>query len=419
MPNLTTTQLNQFVKETFDTVIHESFAFNTQTLKLFKQVTPEDVTSIGRYFTIQTKSNRSYGSQASEGGAFPATGRLEDVKALVNYRSQFSSFGFSGDVLDLANNKTLQDAFKRTVEDTTMSFDERQNFFLFGDGSGSLGTVSSISTNDITMTNTVALPFGSRLVYINDLINAYNVGGSAYRSGDMNVTAINRSTDVVSVDAAAASIAGNDVLVYKGSYGYAPQGIPYHVADSGTWLGLSRTTYPTLRSAVYDASSASLDWDMFDAAILKANLQQGDTVPQNDYKIIMHPVQIKNLKATARNASNVLFNAQIGGTSKADLGIGDVMLNGMSCYGDQWCAPSDVWGLRLSDWNYEQVAPRQLYKHNDGSVLIQSLASSTTYGDAKEGRVYARYNVVCKAPFRQFRIKNVNFSTSDTRIARV
>jgi hypothetical protein len=60
-----------------------------------------------------------------------------------------------------------------------------------------------------------------------------------------------------------------------------------------------------------------------------------------------------------------------------------------------------------------------MYKHGDGNVFIQSLASATSYGDAKEGRVYSRYNIVCKKPYRQFRIKNVNFSTAETRIQRM
>jgi hypothetical protein len=70
----------------------------------------------------------------------------------------------------------------------------------------------------------------------------------------------------------------------------------------------------------------------------------------------------------------------------------------------------------MSDWAIEEVAPRQLYKHGDGQIFIQKLASGPVYADAKEGRVYWRYNLVCKAPFRQFRIKNLMFDTALTRI---
>src|SRR4051812_9311717 len=106
MANLTTTQINNSVKETLDAMIYESYAKNTKTLKLFqKEVPTEDITSIGRYFSIQVESNQSYGSMATEGGAFPAAGRFVDAKALVNYRSQFASFAFTGDVADLADKK--------------------------------------------------------------------------------------------------------------------------------------------------------------------------------------------------------------------------------------------------------------------------------------------------------------------------
>lgn len=421
MANLTTTQANVAVKELIDPLIHASYDFNMRTLKLIKkQASTEGVTSLGRYFTVQVGSNESYGSASSEGGAFPATGRYEDVRCLVNYRSQFSSFGFTGDVLDLAGNHELMNNFKRTVKDTTESFDEKQNLFLFGTGNGVLGVIDSISTNDITMLNTVANGYGARNIRKNQILNAYDQSGAAYRSGDMTVTSVARSTDIVTVDAAAGSIASDDddVLVFKGSYGYATNGFAYNVADSGTFFGQSRTTYPSLKSTVHDAASSSIDWDMLELAVLKATNVQGDSAMMDDYTLICHPVQIKNLKAAARAAAGATFNTSMGGTKVADLGIQDVAYNGMKFHADSSCSPSDIWGLRLGDWAIEEAAPRQLYKHNDGSILIQQLAASTSYGDAKEGRVYWRYNLACKTPYRQFRIKNVNFATGDTRIQR-
>jgi protein-tyrosine-phosphatase len=418
----TTTQLNQIVKETFDTMIHESYDFNVGTMKRFKKEVPtEDITSLGRYFAIQISSNESYGSQSTEGGAFPAAGKLEDIKALVNYRSQFSSFKFTGDVEDLATNKTLTNALKRIVKDTTESFDEKQNYFLFGNGTGVLGVIDSISSDDITMLNTVANSQGARAIRKGQLLQAYDVSGTAYRTGDMVVEGVNRTTDVVTVDTAAAAIASDDddVLVFKGSYGYAPQGFAYHVADSGTWLGLNRTNYPSLRSVIHDAASASLDQDMIELAALKSRNVRGDAAPKFDYILVMHPVQHKNLRAAIRQANGISFNANLNGNETMDLSVKNVTPNGMEIVEDSWCAPSDVWGLRTEDWAIEEVAPRQMYKHGDGNVFIQSIASGgTSYADEKEGRVYARYNIVCKKPFRQFRIKNVNFSTAETRIAR-
>lgn len=421
MPNLTTTQANKYVKETLDPMIHGSYDFNQTTMKKFKKEVPtEDITPIGRYFVIQTQSNESYGSQATEGGAFPAVGRLQDQKALINYRSQFSSFGWTGDVEDLIDNKQLMNSQKRTIRDTTESFDEKQAFFLFGDGNGVLGVIDSISTNDITMLNDVTHGYGARPVRAGQLLNAYDQSGAAYRVGDMTVNSVNRSTDVVAVDAAAAAIASDDddVLVFKGSYGFAPQGFLYHVADSGTWLGLSRSTYPSLQATVHDAASATIDWDMVDIAFLKARNARGDAAPKFDYMLVSHPVNHKNLRATARSNGSIHFNGQLSGNQKMDLMVQDVAIAGLELIEDSWCSPSDLFGIKTEDWAIEEVVPRQLYKHNDGSIMIQQIASSTAYGDAKEGRVYWRYNIVCKKPYRQFRLKNINFSISETRIKR-
>jgi hypothetical protein len=389
MPNSTTTQLNQTVKETFDAVIQDSFEDNMTTLKYIKRtVGSEDITSVGRYFAIKVQSNESYGGVA-EGGAFPTSGRMVDVQALINYRSQFKSFAF-----------------------------------MFGDGTGILGQIDSEATPAITMLNTVAYPMGARGIRAGMVLNAYDVSGSAYRTTgitDMTVQSVARSTDIITMDSAATDIADDDddVLVFKNHYNLAPLGFKYHVADSGTWLGLSRTTYPNLKSVVHDASSATIDWDMLEIADLKSRNVKGDSSPKFDSLLITHPVNHKNLRASARSGGNLQFNANVAGNAKMDLLVKDVTPGGQRIVEDLDCPPSDLYGIRTDDWALEEVAPRQLYKHNDGSVFIQQIASSTNYGDAKEGRIYWRYNPVCKAPFRQYRIKNINFSAAETRIQRM
>lgn len=419
----TTTNLNKTVKELFDPVIQESFANNMPTLSRFKREVPtEGITSIGRYFAIQVQSNESYGSQATEGGQFPSVGAMVDVKALVNYRSQFKSFGFTGDVEDLAGNRTLQNYLTRIIKDSTESFDAQQGFFLFGSGDGVLAQIDVANTNDITCLNSVTYPHGARAIRAGQVLNAYDVSGTAYRSGDMVVTSVARSTDIVSVDSAAGSIASDDddVFVFKSSYNYAPQGLKYHVNDaSTTWLTLSRGTYPNLKSTVYDAASATLDWDTIEIADQRSRNIVGDAAPKFNKLLIMHPVQHRALRSSARSSGNLQFNANLAGNKKMDLLVQDVTPGGQEIVEDSNCGASDVWGLNMSDWAIEEVAPRQLYKHNNGDTFIQTIAASTAYGDAKEGRVYWRYNHVCKAPYRQYRIKNLNFSTSDTRISRM
>ena len=421
----TTTQLNQIVKETFDTMIHESYDFNVGTMKRFKKAVPtEDITALGRYFAIQVQSNESYGSQSTEGGAFPVAGNLVDIKALVTYKSQFASFKFTGDVEDLATNKTLTNALKRIVKDTTEAYDEKQNYFLFGNGTGSLGVVNVVTDNvspaadTFSMYNTVAQSQGARALRAGQVISAYSSAGTK-RTNNMTVTSVNRSNDTVTVPDISTGLVQDDIITFADSYNYAPQGFAYHIADSGQWLGLNRANYPSLNSVIHDAASASLDQDMIELVALKSRNVRGDAAPKFDYALVMHPVQHKNLRAAIRSASNIDFQASLAGNEKMDLSVREVSPNGMEIIEDSWCAPSDVWGVRMSDWAIEEVAPRQMYKHGDGNVFIQSLAGSTAYADAKEGRVYARYNIVCKKPYRQFRIKNVNFNKEETRIARM
>lgn len=420
MPNATTTQLNVTVRETLDAAIQSTYEHNMPVLSRFKKTVPtEDITNIGRYFTLQVQSNESYGSPA-EGAAFPSAGRMVDVKALVNYRNQFASFAFTGEVEDLATNKTLRNYLTRIVKDTTESFDEKQEWFLFGDGTGRIGQVDSITSNDITMLNTVTYSHGSNFFRAGQVINAYDISGTAYRTGDMTVTGVTRSTDVVAVDSAASGVASDDddVLVFKGGYNLAPQGLPYHVSDASSWLGLTRNTYPSLKSIVHDAASASIDFDMIEIADLKARNVMGDSAAKFGRVLVMHPVQHKNLRSLARSSGNVQFNAQMSGNQKIDLLVKDTAPGGQEIIEASWCPPADVYGLKLEDFAIEQVGERGLYKHNGGDTFIQQIASSTAYGDAKEGRVYWRYNLVCKNPRNSYRIKNLAYTAAETRPAR-
>ena len=252
-------------------------------------------------------------------------------------------------------------------------------------------------------------------------LNAYDISGTAYRSGDMVVSSVNRSTDVVSVDSAAASIASDDddILVFEDSYNTVAQGLLYHVNNSSTtWLGLTRSAVPGINSLVYDAASASIDFDIVEAAEQRSQNIRGDGAPAFEFLWFTHPVQKRYLRSLARSSGNVSFNAQMAGNKNIDLIVKDVTPAGSEIVASSWCAPSDMFGLRMADWSIQEVQPRQIYKHNNGDIFIQSLGASTTYADAKQGRIYWRYNFLCRNPAKQLRIKNLNFATADTRIAR-
>jgi hypothetical protein len=108
----------------------------------------------------------------------------------------------------------------------------------------------------------------------------------------------------------------------------------------------------------------------------------------------------------------------LAGNKNIDLIVKDVTPAGSEIVTSSWCTPSDMYGLRMQDWSIQEVQPRQLYKHSDGNIFQQSLGAATVYKDAKEGRIYWRYNFLCKNPAKQLRIKNLNFATADCRIKR-
>lgn len=423
-----TSDSNNVVKEILDATIHASYENNVTTLNKFKkEAAVEEINGRGRYFAVQVQDNESYGSMTSEGGAFPTSVDMVDVKPLINYRSQFASFDFTGDVEDLRNKKSLQDLVTRVVKNTTKAFDEKQDFFLFGDGSGTIATATAGVTSETwPFAKEVGAGLGANFVRAGQLLSVMDVSATPDADlGDVTVSSVNRSTDVVTFAGSdlstingSTTLVDGDYVVFRDSFNYAPLGFKYHI-NTTDWLGITRSTYTSLNGVIYDAASASIDFDMIENALLKSRNARGDMAPKFDYLFIMHPVQHKNLRTLARDSGNVQFNAKLNGNEKADLMIRDIGLGGAMIHESSNCDPSDVWGIRLEDWSIEEVVPRQLYQHGSGEIFVQQInSSSNVYNDAKEGRVYWRYNPLCRAPHRQFRIKNVNFDSTEVTIQR-
>lgn len=160
-----------------------------------------------------------------------------------------------------SNEKAIENAVKREVANSMKQFRTFLDMILNTAGNAVIGTITSVSTNTLTMT----VPFGAALVYVGQPVQVYDATLTTNR-GTATVTESDpiSATQTIVLDAAPAGTIATDLLVYDGVTGASPVGlfgIPYHQnnATTGVWLNLNRATYPTqLQTPSVNASSSAL-----------------------------------------------------------------------------------------------------------------------------------------------------------------
>ena len=153
--------------------------------------------------------------------------------------------------------KAIENAAKREVKNAMGQFRACLDKVMQTNGNGVLGTVSSIVTTGlpagVAAQINLSTPPGAALFYYNQTIQFYdstlttnrNVAGSV----TSNVVLVDPFNKFIQIDAIPSGVVAGDAVVHDGLTGAQPVslfGVPYHQtnATTGTWLNLSRSTYP-------------------------------------------------------------------------------------------------------------------------------------------------------------------------------
>lgn len=409
MAGFSTTNATVLMRDYLEPAVRGTFQEEDNTFRaLMDMGTNEKVNSRGRRISFRVQSNPSYGSPL-EGAYMPQPGAPLDVEANIKYLNQFKTGEFTGDIRDLDGDNAIVSYMARNQKDDVVTFNHTQNFLLFGTGTGSHGVVTGVASPNVTFSPT-ATDYGSRQIMLGARMQFFSSAGVQRVGGGITtsvVVANTESTGVVQCDAIPTDVAATDVIVYENSYGRATHGFPYHIDDaSSMWLGINRGAYPTLKGVVHDAAGGALTAGMIDLVQLKAKRRGGTNVPINDFVMISHPTQKNNYRQLGYALNRTV---QASGNARLDLGFPEVAHNGMRWREDLDCAPSDIWGLRFSSWAIEFVRLPGFYEFNEGQKIIQKPGSGI-YADAFQYAIYARYDLVCKDPRQNFRLKNLPYT---------
>lgn len=269
-----------------------------------------------------------------------------------------------------SDEKAIENAAQKEVTNAMAQFRRDLNAQLQTAGDGIVGTISSVSTNVLTMANT---PFGARLVRENQPIQVYPANMAASR-GEANITSRVAGlglTQTVTLDAAPGGTIATDVLVTAGLSGASPvglYGIPYHhnTSTSGTWMGIARSNPYVVANGV-NAGSAAVSLPPFRLAINQIRNRLGLSKVGN---MVWH----MNLATAAGHEEIGLGMSQIikeGGTNadNLDLLFKSAVIGGYEIMEDIHADPTRADLVNFDTWGRVEWIPIDYFRVGNATVF--------------------------------------------------
>lgn len=165
--------------------------------------------------------------------------------------------------------KAVLNNFRYNLATAMKEFRRNTDSQCMQDGTGTLGTITTVATAGGTDTYTMTTDgFRARLIRQGMNLNIFNstltvcrtVGGP---NNETTVTFYDIANSTIKVTPAVAGAVAGDLIVTSGLQSTPPVGllgVKYHDsnASTGTWLGFDRATTPQIRASAVNANSAAL-----------------------------------------------------------------------------------------------------------------------------------------------------------------
>jgi len=178
-------------------------------------------------------------------------------------------------------------------------------------GTKGIGTVSSLSTQDIILT-AASFADGLWMGKEGSVIDVHQAGGTVRQAG-LVVANINPETYTITVTGTTTGIVATDVVYFKGAYGKECYGLDAIVINTGSMFGVDAAAYSLWAGNSYAAGSAALTMAKVLSASAKAVAKGG---LNGEAVMICHPSSWNNL-----NSNEAALRQYANGEEKASNGF--------------------------------------------------------------------------------------------------
>ena len=249
------TTVNSITKEIYQGRIRTQLQDEVVGLKRIEK-TSEGVESQvgGRYVTFPIRVRRNHGiGYRNELEQLQAGGQQGYASVRVGLKYGYGRVRLSGQLIELADTNYQAFSSAMDLEMTGLKNDiaKDSNRIFYGDGKGTIGTVDTLGTT----VNTVDLK-STQYVEVGEQVDVLSSDGVTTRASNRQITAVNTTTGVITVDGAAFSTSVGDIVVRTGNYGREPNGLASLVTDTGALFNVDPAVESSWK-AIVDANGGT------------------------------------------------------------------------------------------------------------------------------------------------------------------
>lgn len=368
---------------------------NTATVlstRLEKNTEMTSVSGRNAIVPINIRPSEAIGARPDD-GTLPTAQNQTFVECAIPYAFNYATIRITHPTIASTKNDAGAWAKVVSAEMEGIQRDLKNDFNrqYFGNGTGSLGTVASVSGQVITMD-------AGHSLKINMVLDIYNSALDTQDATDITVTAV--SGNAVTVTGTLTGVGDGDVVVRTGSLNQEMMGLVGIIDDGSevaTLQGISRSSYPEWKSTVVDAGGALTATTLDDAILeIEANGEAALTCGITDRTQFR---KIANLMVSDRRYTDTMeLKGGFKAISWGDIPIfwdRDTPLDGQNAGKSQlfFLDENEIQRYELQDLDFDDT---------DGNVLHR-VANKASY----DATLFYYGNLGCTAPDNQGVIRNI------------
>ena len=246
------------LKEVYEPQVREQLENRTKALKRIERSSDGIETTVGgKYvtFPIHTRRNAGIGAR-NEMEALPTPGQQGFASARVNLKYLYGGIQVTGQMVELAdkNYQAFANALDQEVKGLKNDLAKDLNRQVYGNGVGTLATVTADGANTVTVADTMYLQLGEQI----DILDGTTLANATptVKVSNRQITAINTSTGVVTYSGADGTLVAGDVLVRTGNGNREWTGLGAIIKNTGAVYNLDPAVEP-LWAAQVDTSGGN------------------------------------------------------------------------------------------------------------------------------------------------------------------
>jgi len=308
-------------------------------------------------------------SAGTETGVLPEIGETKYARFTTTLKNLYGKLEISDKAIraSLDSEGAFVNLLNAEMENLIYSSKFNLNRMLWGDGTGSLSTISAVDTTNETMTVANYLPFMEGMV-----LDFYNEGELDTDMAGVVVVKVDRATSKVYLSDISSTFTTANASKYtcyvQGSKDNELTGILALFSSSATLYGLTRDSYKSLMPYSYTKTSSETVDEVFiqkmiDNVCLKSNVEPNViSCGGNSFYTLMGSL------------TNAVKNVDL---ANLDGGIVSATISGVPVLRNRFVNANKIYILNTDQFILHQLCDWEWLTHSDGSILKQKEGYAT------------------------------------------